>query len=323
MTTDEMQRQANDRLKRMQENDPRGSAPPRSVPSGTPRPKPREGSQPSKLSQTSDYQPSRERGNSGGQERPVRSGKPSPTPQQNKSSGLNIKQIGLIVGAVLIVGVIAFVVFGMKGKDGEQEQEVVEQIPIVEEVPLETPIVEAPIIAFMYTEEEVKSLRAAGYTGDEIEAYQYMEKDVQELLDEAAKEQQEYVDMFVKPLLDETSDAYKKNLRDTWLGLEERTDIADFSDYLFVNSETKNLDFEKVPVRGNQIFLKIYLDDVNHDDYFFMSCDPKRYAQLGDSGNIVITYQYIHPHYFDENNIQQEDTSRMLILDAYEVTVTN
>ena len=340
---------------------PDGVTPTRPRPDGAPRPNPRPGTQPSRMNQTSDYQPT-----SGGREgaparqrpagappnkprpangtqpqgRPIRSGKPEQTPKPTKSSGggLGFKQIALIGGVAIIAIIAIIIVMSIIGKKDKGDVATTEGDVTVQQVGIDDTLVqqvdpnstttdyvepEPFVILFQYLPEEVKQLRAAGYTGDEIEAYQIMEKDVQELLDEAAKEQQEYVDKFLAPLYDTTSDAYKENLRNTWLGLDERSDVPEFVDYMFVNSKTQNLDFEKVPVRGNQIYLKVYLDDVEHNDYFFMNCDPRRFMELGDSGNIVVTYQYIHPTIVDENGIKQEDQTRMFIIDAYEVTVTD
>lgn len=286
-----------------------------------PRPPQRGGQQPTNMQQGRGYNP---QGSSGGNQIPDFPTRGNGQQNGNQPPNKTFMFIGIGVVALLIILVAAYFLMNKGSKETDESETFVEETldwgfeeTIVWEFETET------VPVFEYTSEEIKELRAAGYTGNEIEFYMTQERPAQELLEEAEQEQSEYVERFIAPYYDDTSDEYRRNLRNTWLGLEERRDVSDFSTISFTYSETKNLDFEKVPIYGDQIFLKVYLDDVTHDKYFFMSCMPDRYLQLGDSGNIVVQYNYIYPTYIDSEGITQEDTSRMFITSASEVIVAD
>jgi len=50
-----------------------------------------------------------------------------------------------------------------------------------------------------------------------------------------------------------------------------------------------NLDYEKVGCYGKQCWLKVYL---NEESTFFIFVTPKRYTELKDSGNIVLSLEF-------------------------------
>ena len=136
-------------------------------------------------------------------------------------------------------------------------------------------------------------LRKRGYTADEIE-FSYDEgisfDDLVKEADSEIKEEQEEV---LKELSDTGSDAYKELLNMTWLQGNDLviTDaVQDEQGNLDVYTETKtmNIDYDKVPPKGSQLFLKCYCKDYG---VAFMTTDPNRWCQLDDSGNILVTVE--------------------------------
>lgn len=171
---------------------------------------------------------------------------------------------------------------------------------------------------FTYTPDEVTELRAAGYTGDEIEAAQINEVPCIDLIEMAKEQQRVWYEENVAPLYDVNSDQFNEYVSNTWLALDERTDMSNWNSIASFYVERKNLDYEKIPVYGKQMFLKIYLDDNMHEDYFFLNIDPEQWNKLGDSGNVIVEYTYVtnlvqDPNYPD-NFI--EDDSSIYIVDA-------
>ncbi len=171
---------------------------------------------------------------------------------------------------------------------------------------------------FAYTSDELNQLRAMGYTGTEIEEFQSYGYDFEYLAELAEDAREAYIEEKVKPLFDTASEEYKQNYYNTWLGMPLREDMDLFRDDVGNMQETRNLDYEKVPVHGYQVFLKVYLDDREHAEYFFMQVSPERYVQLNDSGNIVVTYTYMYGVTEDADGNIFTDESRMFIIDAYE-----
>lgn len=174
-----------------------------------------------------------------------------------------------------------------------------------------------------YSFDQVEELRAAGYTGTEIEENETNGVPFEDLIKQAEDARQAWIDEAIAPLYDTASDEYKNSVKNTWLGLSLREDVDDFTQVGSYYEDTKNFDYEKVEARGFQLYVKIYLDDTNHDDFFFLAVEPSEYLQLKDSGNVVVTYRYVLPIVWDEENQAFiEDESRMFIVDA-ELTIFN
>lgn len=170
---------------------------------------------------------------------------------------------------------------------------------------------------FMYEFDQVEALRAAGYTGPEIEENEKNEVPYEDLIKQAEDARQAWIDEAVAPLYDTASDEYKQSVSGTWLGLPVREDLADFETTGSYYEETKNLDYEKVEPRGHQLYIKIYLSDDNHDDYFFLNVEPSDYLKLKDSGNVVVTYRYVAAvTYNDEAGVFEENTDQNFIVSA-------
>lgn len=168
-----------------------------------------------------------------------------------------------------------------------------------------------------YEFDQIENLRAAGYTGTEIEENEANGVPYEDLIKQAEDARQAWIDEAVAPLYDTASDEYKNSVRNTWLGLPQRTDVDDFQQVGSYYEETKNFDYEKVEPRGYQLYVKIYLDDTNHDNYFFLSVEPSEYLKLKESGNVVVTYRYTVPVVWNEE--QQafvENIDQIFIVDA-------
>ena len=173
-----------------------------------------------------------------------------------------------------------------------------------------------------YTAKQIERLRAAGYTGDEIEEAEHNIVPYEQLIAEAEQAKRDYIANDLAPLFDETTDEWKHWMKQTWFGLEPRDDMYEFSQGNYTQySVTDNLDYEKIDVYGNQCFLKVYFDDNVHDYYFFMTVMPERWCELEDFGNIVITYKYICPYVINDDGSKTEDRSRMFVISAAEERV--
>jgi hypothetical protein len=231
------------------------------------------------------------------------------TTQTGGSGGFQLSKplvfgIAAIVVAVLVVGYILLKPSGDSSTDVDTSTEGLEWLdPVGEET-------------FLYTPDEITQLRAAGYTGDEIESYQTQQVPAADLITQAEAERDAWIQEAIAPLYDTASDEYKHYVAQTWLTLPERTDMTDWTMIGASYTETKNLDYEKIDVYGNQLFIKVYLDDNEHADWFFVSVTPDEWNQLNDSGNVLVTYTYwthlIGDDYFEST----EDMDDIYIVSA-------
>ncbi len=141
---------------------------------------------------------------------------------------------------------------------------------------------------FVYTAEEKELLRAWGYTGDEIESEQLKSTPAEDLVEASKKAQEEAREALANP----ESPEYQALLNQTWLG-ELPVDVPVYNpetSEVGTTTLTLNADFEKMPAHGSNLFLRVELEDGSHH---FMEVSPYRYSQLPDSGNIVVTYDYL------------------------------
>lgn len=198
----------------------------------------------------------------------------------------------IIVAIVLAFLLLAYFLSGGNGETGEdpnsqQSSEFYD--------PFEDPNVEwiTPDKTFNYTMEEREKLRLAGYTGDEIEQFEARNADVDQIYNEAVAKRDAWVQQAIAPLYDTASDEYKSFISQTWLTLPQRTDMALWENCSYYR-DRKNLDYEKVDVYGNQLFIKIYLDDSDHDDWFFLNVTPEDWNKLQSRGNVIVEYTYCY-----------------------------
>ena len=196
-----------------------------------------------------------------------------------------------ILGLMITIGLI------MKGsaKDGNGSDKrdnvgshvVTPQPTIIYEVITATPTINP--VSVWFTDEEVILLREAGYTGGEIESFAEYEMDASELINSAEAKQEELIAEKMKPYIDSKSDEYKALEASTWVGLEELVVDEEISKYDY-HTTTLNLDYEKIPTMGAQLFIKIYWDEVG---YCFMQVKPKNWLLMQDEGNIVVSIDYL------------------------------
>lgn len=192
-------------------------------------------------------------------------------------------KILLIVG-IAIVGIFIVAVFvGKKNLEKQKEQELLNRADEI--ISGEQVIVEE---VFAYTAEEIEDLRLAGYTGVEIDDFEFEEIDAQSLIKSAEEARKAKYEAEIVPYLNSASDEFKYLESNTWVGLE-KFDIPDDKENWQYYIETYNVDYQKVAAAGMQCFIKFYLPDGNVG-FFMMS--PDRYVSLADSGNMVIRVKY-------------------------------
>lgn len=179
-----------------------------------------------------------------------------------------------IVGVVVII-VLFIVVSGLfKKKPAEEDYSHLDEMltPDAEET-------------FMYTAQELQDLRDAGYTGNEIEDYQFAEIDAEYLIEEAAASRKAQYESEIVPYFEAASDEFKSLLRRTWVGMDEfEIPEGDSDTWTYIVGKF-NVDYEKIGARGLQCFIKIYLEDESEG---FMTLPPDRYTAIADSGNMIV-----------------------------------
>ena len=194
------------------------------------------------------------------------------------------KKILIVVAALLVIGVIMTILLLNLPKLSSGKK--VDWLDKVDEEETEE-VVEPP---FEYTTAEVKALRANGYTGDEIDEYEFQCVPVDRLIAQAEKERKELYDKEIAPYLDGASDEFNELRELTWLAGEEFIVVGDAKDLKY-KVVTINTDYIKVPAHCNQLFLKVFLD-ADRRKAAFMSVTPDVYAKKSDEGNIVVTVTY-------------------------------
>ena len=222
-------------------------------------------------------------------------------------------KIGVIIAAVVTVVIVIAGCYatGIIGGSPESTE-------VTENSEEELEWIDPDEIKFAYTAEELSELRAAGYTADEIEMHYEYQTSAAQLIEEAKTKQQEWYQENVVNKFDTNSEAFNDYIKNTWLSLPERNDMAEWTDIAGYYVIRKNLDYEKIPVHGNQLFLKIFLDDASHTDYMFLNVSPEEWIKLNESGNVIVEYTYAtrllpDPDY--EGSFV-EDTNSMYIIDA-------
>lgn len=267
-------------------------------------------SQPIRMSQGSGYNPSNQAGGQNTQQVTNQ-----PTNNNNGSNAgekkpmFSMKQIAIMGGAALVL-ILLIVIIGGLTKGGSGGKDVIAENPVESSEP-EILIYEEPDIPF-YDSAQIEKLRIMGYTADDIEAYEELAIPFEELVAEAEAKRQAWLDEAILPLYDTASDEYKQNMSSTWIPLPVRTDMQDWAEIGSYYEMTRNLDYEKVEVHGDQLFIKIYTDDVDHESYFFHLCTPEEWLALNDRGNVIATWTYCTPCVMLDGFLQ-EDPERSFI----------
>lgn len=149
-----------------------------------------------------------------------------------------------------------------------------------------------------YSETDMQSLRAAGYTGDQITQFSQSGKPVDELLVAAKVErdkflQDRYKELDTQARINESSDAYKELKKFTWLGGDPKTLVEDVKGNYMTDNITYNATYIKIPLRSNQCLVKVTLDADKGFQPVFLNLHPDRYAKLKDSGSIVVNFDVV------------------------------
>lgn len=217
----------------------------------------------------------------------------------------------IIVGVVIVLGVL-LLIFSRKPAGEEPVQDEPQATEGDDLVWIE-PEVNA---GTFYTQEQINRLREVGYTGTEIEEFALNGEDVDTKVKEAEAIRDAWIQEAVAPLYDATSQEYKDMINQTWLALPKRTDIDTWETSASYYTERKNLDYEKIEVHGNQLFIKIYLDDDKHEDWFFLNVQPDEWAKLKDKGNVVVNYTYCTRYITSTDGFLVEDFNNTFIISA-------
>lgn len=217
--------------------------------------------------------------------------------------------LGIAGGAIVLLLVCVFLFSGSKSKE-EDETDVYD--PMTDES-LEWI---TPEEQFAYDSVEIENLRNAGYTGSEIEESERQQIPARDLIKQAEAERDAWIQQAIAPLYDTASDDYKNFISQTWLTLPQRKDLDEWTQLGSYYTDRKNLDFEKIDVYGSQLFVKIYLDDNEHKNWFFLSVTPEEWNKLGDRGNIMVNYTYCTHLVGDDYWSSEEDMDNIFITDA-------
>ena len=211
----------------------------------------------------------------------------------------------IAVLAVVFIGVIIVVFMMMSGRSGgsgvagilggnDDSSETEGMITITwNGQEMQVPVDEygQPIYpTFAYTADEIANLRKVGYTGDEIESYEQQSMPASDLISQAEAEREAWVQEAVAPYFDTASEEWKNFMNTTWYGLPKVESYNPDPLSSQIINYTLNADYEKVESYGHQLFIKIYLNA--EGDYAFMITTPDRYAELADSGNMVVNITY-------------------------------
>lgn len=213
---------------------------------------------------------------------------PTPAIQANpdakpEDDGKNKKLLilGLGIAGIVILIIVAVTLASVFAKNkAKRDAERAEDLLIDEDEYVEE---------FKYTDEEKSALRAAGFTGDDIELNEFDEIPAQTLLEKAHAEREALYEKEILPYFDAASDEFKELYEDTWIGQGELEYDTDVDNYSYMNT-TINVDYEKLPARGRQLFIKLHLKS---GISCFMYIAPDRYMELEDSGNIVVKVEYV------------------------------
>lgn len=219
--------------------------------------------------------------------------------------------IGIFIG-IAVLGVL-LMVFSKKPDGNEVPSENPDGVVSEDDLVWIDPVVDTETF---YTQDQINKLREVGYTGTEIEQFALNGEDVNAKIREAEAIRDAWLQEAIAPLYDATSQEYKDFISQTWLTLPERKDLGEWTQVAGYYQERKNLDYEKVTVYGNQLFIKIYLDDDVHADWFFLNVTPEEWIKLKDQGNVIVTYTYCTRYVTSAEGFNVEDFSNTFITSA-------
>lgn len=194
--------------------------------------------------------------------------------------------IFLISGGVILI-VIGFFVINNYYTKYQKEKEMEEQLAAYEEPPP----------PFKYSAEEREEFRVWGFTADDIEKFEAEERNPAEIIQDVKDKQDKAIAELFEPYKDSESEEFKELKKNTWVGGEdipEEVLSMPYSEYF----GTYNCDYRKIPAKGTQLYVKIYIFELKQAAFFTVT--PERYAQLKETGNIVV---YVTFNKYDDGRI--------------------
>lgn len=194
------------------------------------------------------------------------------------------KAIFIVCGIALFLAVAGIIVTAVNSSEGSDN----------EFSKYEDSTADDTVEQFKYSEAQRKTLRAYGYTGDEIEEHEANQDDPEGLINSAVEDQKTELRKTYSELksemLQNDSPEYKELLDDTWL-VGDPYEVKVPEGGIFDTIEkTENIRYKKLPAHGIQCYIKITLDDGRAA---FMPVHPDKYVTLKNEGNMVITYKKV------------------------------
>ncbi len=135
-------------------------------------------------------------------------------------------------------------------------------------------------------------LRALGYTGDEIEAAKSSGADLNAMVKSAEKLRDEEAKEALVRMSDSASEEFQQIVNHSIFCLPEVKFPETRNEpgrIVKENSFTVNADYEKLETLGHQLFVKL---KIANSTYAFMAIEPKRWAAIPDTGNMVVRVNY-------------------------------
>lgn len=148
--------------------------------------------------------------------------------------------------------------------------------------------------AVNYSIDDIKKLRAAGYTATEMEEMSAKGEEVDSALQKAKALRDAYLMNLYKELQKDVqkdnSDSYKALVKDTWLGGDLRPVHKEENVMYDTKTLRENCRYTKVAPLGGELLLRLTL---KNGDILYYNIHPSRYEKLDDEGNMVIDYDLI------------------------------
>ncbi len=232
---------------------------------------------------------------------------PQPAAQQPKKSNAPIIILIVILIAAVGIGILVFVTNAKKKKEAEANelayrQQLEEESRRMESEmaalqtmetnatqPSQDIVDEEPIkvkASEFYTEEQMKGLIMAGFKPEEIDSLAEAQVPYENAMYDINKAIQSYYFNKQKEVTNNDDSLYKYTNFGQW-----KTDLK-FGKDSVEKTYKDNVNFEKVPTYGLQVYLKLYLNPDNKNEFIIWNVDPVLYDSLKETGSLVIEYKY-------------------------------
>lgn len=165
----------------------------------------------------------------------------------------------------------------------------------------------------------VMELRKLGYTGDEIAAAQNSGADLNAMVESARALRDEEAKEALERMSDSASEEFQHIVNYSIFCLPEIEfpEVENAPGRVIKDGNyTVNADYEKLDLRGNQLFIKL---KIANETYAFMTTTPERWGNLPDTGNMVVRIDYTL--YGMESSMIQFFIKDITELDVSQITV--